>query len=162
MAKSTFFWHFGRLLWTGCTYWHYSIKIFLGIFWHKSRVPTRGSWAPNGPCRLKNGSKSLKKWPKLPNFQKNFLWFWFFLNVWVVDTLNLSQDISDKMHNESGQFGVKPNLFFFAKSNSKVNFRKGKWLHPPLLKLWWKYAALIRVDKHQKKIQDRNECKPVN
>ena len=88
MAKSTFFWHFGRLLWTGCTYWHYSIKIFLGIFWHKSRVPTRGSWAPNGPCRLKNGSKSLKKWPKLPNFQKYFCGSNFFLMyaLWVLQT----------------------------------------------------------------------------
>ena len=55
-----FFWHYGRLLWTEWTYWNESFKILSGIFWHKFRVPTRGSLAPNGPYRLKNGPKRPK------------------------------------------------------------------------------------------------------
>ena len=55
-----FFWHYGRLLWTEWTYWNESFKILSGIFWHKFRVPTRGSLAQNGPYRLKNGPKRPK------------------------------------------------------------------------------------------------------
>ena len=41
--------------------------------------------------------KKAKKWPKMVTFQK-------YLHVCGVGTLNLSQEMSNKMQNESGQF----------------------------------------------------------
>ena len=42
-------------------------------------------------------AQKVKKWPKMVNFQK-------YLYVYGVGTLNLSQEMSDKMQHESGQF----------------------------------------------------------
>ena len=43
------------------------------------------------------------KWPQIPYFQKSPSWLYFFSKVCVVGTLNLSQEMSDKMQKESGQ-----------------------------------------------------------
>ena len=58
---------------------------------------TRGRLALNDPSASKIGPKRPKNGPKWSIFKNTY-------NAYGVGTLNLSQEMSDKMQNESGQF----------------------------------------------------------
>ena len=91
------------------------------IFWHKCRVPARGGLAPNDLYRLING----QNWLKMVNFQK-------YSHVCGLGTLNLSQEMSDKMKNESGHF------FYTEPRKRQKNCQN--W---PFLVFFWSFGCLL-------------------